>query len=937
MALLRRHLLRTLVFANAMLFFIAYVEAQVVPNDLWSEKPAHCHAWIQNRGQLLGTDGQLASRKITHFQRGVFTDIYLNEQGVASFAWSSNDLDSTTADTTFRIDLFPAGNRARVPRTHEFEQFSGHSNYYSGSLPTPVEGVKGIGHVVWHNAFKNIDLTWSSNKVGTKLYVTLYPDSDPDSVIFRFQGSDSLKVDWQGILKAYLSGKWIELKEAVAYQLVDNSVVPVPWTADWQLLNELNTVKLAFGTYDPSYPLVLMFGIPEAMGGGGSTPDPENLTWSTYVGGNMPDEFAAIDLDAEGNPYVCGYTYSNNFPVGVGFSEFSPWQSVFLGSEDMVTMKFNKYTKRLLWSTYHGGSGMGDFPSNFHAGQDKAQDITVYKGPNADLNFAFITGVTYSGDFFIGNYMNTPHPFGNAYVRPNSPRNQRAIVAAYRQSNGSLCWATTHGSNFIGHSEQGICIDVDEDGTLALGGHLIAGSDPILPSYPYVTPPGAYTKGNGGGFFVLFNNSYQIEWCTPFGSYSQNEWLHDLMIARRSRAPYNKVLYLTGWAVSPIPGGGPWGSLDVMPSTLPDAYYQASSAGGSDAYFARLDIDGTHQLEYSTYWGGAGQDRGMSLAKSPRLDGGLDIFMAGGTFSSDLGSYPNMARLPDPGNGVPFRSTLLGNSDGFLLRFDDSTDRLTWGTLIGGEAGDAVVDVALAPGDQLLLTGHTRSANDVVMAPNAGLYSQTLLGNDPSTQHHDAFLILLNKHRNPLWTSYLGGTKTDRTWAIVASEDELYLAGGTNSDQFTFPLKEFDPFSNLDYFDGNHLNNGTGTHGGLSWGPFNWGFYTGPSDPVSTQPDGFICSFAISPNVSVHERSMLDAVPMPAFVEQGVWLLPWDEGDSGRPTIQVYDATGRIVATNTRRIDQGIMVDLSRKAHGIFVVRLVSRTGKSTVYKLSNP
>jgi hypothetical protein len=49
-------------------------------------------------------------------------------------------------------------------------------------------------------------------------------------------------------------------------------VVPVPWTADWQLLTQANTVKLAFGSYDPAYPLVLMFGIPEAMGGGGQGP-----------------------------------------------------------------------------------------------------------------------------------------------------------------------------------------------------------------------------------------------------------------------------------------------------------------------------------------------------------------------------------------------------------------------------------------------------------------------------------------------------------------------------------------------------------------------------------------------------------------------------------------------------------------------------------------
>jgi hypothetical protein len=106
--------------------------AQVAPKDLWGEKPAHCHGWIQSLGQLLGTDGQQASSKLTHYQRGVFTDIYLNDKGVASFAWSTNDLDSATADTTYRIDLFPAGPKAQIPSI---------SSPSSPAIPTTTTGL----------------------------------------------------------------------------------------------------------------------------------------------------------------------------------------------------------------------------------------------------------------------------------------------------------------------------------------------------------------------------------------------------------------------------------------------------------------------------------------------------------------------------------------------------------------------------------------------------------------------------------------------------------------------------------------------------------------------------------------------------------------------------------------------------------------------------
>ncbi|HMQ74953.1 MAG TPA: hypothetical protein PKE21_00645 [Flavobacteriales bacterium] len=867
------------------------------------------------------------------------TDLYLHQEGVASFAWSTNDLDTATADTTFRIDLLTAGPNVQDPSIHEFTQFPGHSNHYLGGLPYEVEHVPSFGHIVWHNAFDNVDITWSSNKVGTKLYLTLYPGADANNVIFRFLGSDSLHVDWQGALRAYLAGRWVELEQAFAYQVIGNTVVPVSWTADWQLLTQAQTVKLIFGTYDPNYPLVLLFGVPEAIGGGGGQlPPPENMTWSTYVGGNMPDEFAAIDMDVEGNPYVCGYSYSNNFPVGLGFSEFAPSQGNFLGTEDMVIQKYRKDNKRLLWSTYHGGSDISQYPSFFHGGQDKAQDIAVYKGSNPDLNFAFITGVTYCTDFPIGRSWNTPHPFAaSAYLHPNFPRNQRAVVAAYRQSDGGLCWSTTHGPDFAGYSEEGICIDVDDDGTLAMGGVLRGGSDLTVAGFPYVTPTGAYTKGNGGGFFVLFNSAYQIKWCTPFGSYAQSDWLNDLMITRRSITPFNKVIYMTGWAVSPSPGGAPTGSLDVAPSPLPNAYYQSASAGGTDAYLARLDIDANYHLEYSTYWGGAGQDRGMSLTQSLRATGGMDVFLAGNTTSIDLATYPTMERLPDPGGGVPHRNGLLGISDGFLLRLDDSSDQLTWGTLLGGEGQDALVHVAQAVGDQLLLAGVTRSSTGIATAPNINLYSQSQIGNDPTTQHHDGFFMLLNENRLPVWSSYWGGTKTERCWGIVASEDELYLTGGTNSNQFTFPLREWDPMSPDDYFDGNHLNNNSGTDGGLSWGGFRGGFFTGVADPSATQPDGYICSFAIVSNLSVSVPEMSAGMELPVYLGHAAWLLPWADTVNELPGVMVHDVSGRIIPSRTKVAEGGIRVELFGSVSGIFVATVTPLRGMQKVYKLLAP
>jgi hypothetical protein len=79
--------------------------------------------------------------------------------------------------------------------------------------------------------------------------------------------------------------------------------------------------------------------------------DGATLQYSTYLGGTGDfDEARGVAVDADGNAYVVGTTYSGDFPVASGFQLTAP------GSGDAFVTKFNAAGNTLLYSTFVGGS-----------------------------------------------------------------------------------------------------------------------------------------------------------------------------------------------------------------------------------------------------------------------------------------------------------------------------------------------------------------------------------------------------------------------------------------------------------------------------------------------------------------------------------------------------------------------------------------------------
>src|SRR5204863_420813 len=74
------------------------------------------------------------------------------------------------------------------------------------------------------------------------------------------------------------------------------------------------------------------------------------LVYSTYFGGSDDEIGYVIAVDATGNAYVIGQTYSNDLPT------INPFQSANNGGSEVFIAKLSPDGSTLIYSTYLGGS-----------------------------------------------------------------------------------------------------------------------------------------------------------------------------------------------------------------------------------------------------------------------------------------------------------------------------------------------------------------------------------------------------------------------------------------------------------------------------------------------------------------------------------------------------------------------------------------------------
>ncbi len=240
-----------------------------------------------------------------------------------------------------------------------------------------------------------------------------------------------------------------------------------------------------------------------------------------------------------------------------------------------------------------------------------------------------------------------------------------------------------------------------------------------------------------------------------------------------------------------------------------DLTFNSSSTSGSDGFtewgvsdigITKYSADGKSRL-YSTYLGGNRCEVPHSLIVNNRNE----LFVLG-TTSSD--NYPVTSSAFDPTfNGGDMANLANGifvnythGSDIIISRFSADGSALLASTYVGGSKNDG-----LNLNDDLVANYADQMRGEIILDDfqNVVIGSSTASQDFPVTSgalqlaygggEQDGIVFKMDENLSGmLWSSYLGGNDADGIYSIINSNsNDVYVAGGTKSQNISFPLNAY--------------------------------------------------------------------------------------------------------------------------------------------------
>ena len=181
-------------------------------------------------------------------------------------------------------------------------------------------------------------------------------------------------------------------------------------------------------------------------------------------------------------------------------------------------------------------------------------------------------------------------------------------------------------------------------------------------------------------------------------------------------------------------------------------------SGVYDAFLSKFNKDGN--LVWATYFGGGDIENAFGIA----IDRSGSIYICGSTASSDgiatKGAY---------------QTKLGGFTDGFLAKFNSNGKRI-WSTYYGGAENDQVSSIAIDSAANVYIVGFTLSATGIA---TAGAYNTQYGGG-----RDNGFLAKFDSSGSIMWATYYGGTRNDYSSAVTPDNiGNVYIAGYSSSPE----------------------------------------------------------------------------------------------------------------------------------------------------------
>jgi hypothetical protein len=586
------------------------------------------------------------------------------------------------------------------------------ANYFIGNDPSKwVRGVETYEGVSYSSVYRGVDLMFHSNERQLEYDFTVAPGADANEIKLRFEGVDDLILAHEGALILRTPAGELRHERPVAYQEKDGSRLPV--AAAFKQLAD-GTIGFQVGDYDQTRPLVI---------------DPV-LVYSTYAGGSASDFGRGITVDAAGNAYLVGDSFSSDFlfrasttnsdvfvgrfaangllltyaffggakndsATGLAFdgsgtaymcgttesSDFPVVHSVgsaLLGASDAFVVKMTPNFQQFFYSSLVGGSGQ-------ETGVSVAADAA---------GSAYISGRTSSQDFPLVGAIQASYGGGDsdAFVSKLALNGETLVYSTYLGGSGT--------EDMMGRS--GISVD-------ALGNAYVTG-DTQSANFPLknaLQPAKNGTTSTSDGFVSVINPSgsdfvystYLGGSNDDFGFAIATDQSHNAYVAGRTRS-----------------------------TSFPGSTSTRTSTTTSDAFVAKLNPPGS-AISYLTFVGGANGDESANAIA--------------------VDSLGNAVIAGSAGEGVPtvdsIQSFFKGGPEDALIAKLGTSGAVTFSTYLGGSGDDVALGIALGADGAIYVTGFTDSqdflTHEALRSANAGARDIFIAKIDPDATPNNPVLV----------------------------------------------------------------------------------------------------------------------------------------------------------------------------------------------------
>lgn len=393
-------------------------------------------------------------------------------------------------------------------------------------------------------------------------------------------------------------------------------------------------------------------------------------TWATFYGGSQDDKLEDVAVDASGNVYVGGQTFSTS---GIATSGAHLATKTATADQNGLLAKFDASGTRL-WGTYYGADNSWEYISGL--AYDKAGDniYAIGSGGGAGISttgsfqensgtgtFAFLVkfnasgvrqwGTFYGGTNLANNYTSladvTVNKMGDVYIvgstnTSNQIYSTGAEDTTFAGGTGASPWDmfvakfSSAGNRLWGRyfggadDDEATAIAVDSNDNVYVGG--VTNGLTMSSGNAHQTTIG----GGVDGIIAKFSGTGMQQWATYYGG-AQADRITSLYVDATN------TLYFGGYTSSST------GISSTMPWSL-----KTTLAGMEDGFVGRMHANG--ERLWASYYGGVLGDFVYDVS----VTGTNDVVIGGQSFSS--------ADVATTGTHQP---TLGGGTDYFLAMMDD--------------------------------------------------------------------------------------------------------------------------------------------------------------------------------------------------------------------------------------------------------------------------